>query len=45
LEAVVGDVESEVLTHHGEADESDVGMRFGHRKRPHLEALTAKDES
>ncbi len=30
LEAVVGDVEGEVLTHHGEADESDVGVRLGH---------------
>ena len=30
LEAVVGDVEGEVLTHHGEPDESDVGMSFGH---------------
>ena len=30
LEAVVGDVEREVLTHHGEADESDVGVRLGH---------------
>ena len=32
LEAVVGDVEREVLTHHGEADESDIGMRFCHNE-------------
>ena len=32
LEAVVGDVEGEVLTHHGEADESDVGVSFGHKR-------------
>jgi hypothetical protein len=31
LEAVVGDVEGEILTHHGEADESDIRMGFGHK--------------
>jgi hypothetical protein len=31
LETVVGDVEGEVLTHHRETDESDVGICFGHR--------------
>jgi len=31
LKAVVGDVEREILTHHGETDESDVRVRFGHR--------------
>ena len=31
LEAVVGDIEGEVLTHDGKADESNVGVRFGHR--------------
>ena len=36
LEAVVGDVEGEVLTHHGEADESDVGVRFGHKEAKQL---------
>ncbi len=29
-EAVVGDVEGEVLSHHGEADETDVGLVFAH---------------
>ena len=33
LKAVIGDVKSEILTHHGEADESDVGVRFGHNER------------
>jgi hypothetical protein len=31
LEAVVGDVEGEILTHHGESDESDVRVGFGHK--------------
>jgi hypothetical protein len=30
---VVGDVEGEVLTHDGEADESDVGAGFGHGEK------------
>jgi hypothetical protein len=29
---VVGDIEGEVLTHHGESDESDVRVRFGHKE-------------
>jgi hypothetical protein len=32
LKAVVGDVEGEVLTHHGEADESDVRVGFRHKR-------------
>jgi hypothetical protein len=28
---VVGDIEGEVLTHDGKADESNVGVRFGHK--------------
>jgi hypothetical protein len=29
---VVGNIESEVLTHHGESDESDVRVRFDHKE-------------
>ena len=31
-EAVVGDIEGKVLTHHGKADESDVRVCFGHKE-------------
>jgi hypothetical protein len=31
LEAVIGDVEGEILTHDGESNESDVRVRFGHK--------------
>jgi hypothetical protein len=37
LEAVIGDVEREILTHDGEADESDVGVRFSHGEREGVE--------
>jgi hypothetical protein len=43
-EAVVGDVEGEILTHHGEADESDVRVRFGHGCGSRPSRPEAKDQ-
>jgi hypothetical protein len=38
-EAVVGDVQREVLAHHGEADETDVGKFFAHVTKKDMELI------
>src|SRR5258708_37403594 len=43
LEAVVGDVESEVLTHDGKADESDIRLGFRHSRTNSWPEIPAKN--